>query len=83
MAKVIAASHEDSHLTARLSIAKASTLPVFQGDMSPDRKASSGQDSGVSTSPLSAPRGRGRGYSRARGGKCKASSSPGKGWAFA
>ena len=73
-----AASREDSHLTMQLLIAKAFTLPVFRGARNPDRKASSGQDSGASSSPLSAPRDRGRGYSDARGGKRKASSSPGK-----
>ena len=46
LVRVIAASHEDLHLTAQLSIAKAFTLHVFQGARNPDRKASSGQDSG-------------------------------------
>ena len=62
-AKVIVASCEDSHLTAQLSIAEAFTHPVFRGARNPDRKASSGQDSGAASSLLSAPRGRGRGHS--------------------
>ena len=78
LARVIAASREDSHLMAQLSVAKAFTLPVFRGARNPDRKASSSQDSGASSSPLSTPRGMGRGHSESRGGKRKASSSPGK-----
>ena len=78
LAKVIAASREDSHLDAQLSIAKAFTLPVFQGARNPDWKASSGQESAAAPSSTSASRGRGRGYSDSRGEKRKASSSPGK-----
>ena len=77
IARVIAASCEDSHLDAQLSIAKAFTLPVFWGARNPDWKASSGQES-AATSSTSAPRSRGRSYSDSRGGKCKASSSLGK-----
>ena len=62
LARVIAASREDSHLDAQLSIAKALTLPVFRADTkNPGRKASSGQDSSVSSASSSGFRGRGRG----------------------
>ena len=78
LTRVIAASREDSHLMAQLSIAKTFTLPVFRAARNPDRKASSGQDSGADFSPISVPRGKGRGYSDARGGKRRAPSSPSK-----
>ena len=45
LARVIAASREDSHLDAQLSIAKAFKLPVFRGAGHSDRKASSSQRS--------------------------------------
>ena len=74
LARVIATSREDSNLDAQLSIAKAFTLPVFRADAKkPGRKASSGQDSSVSSSGF---RGRGRG-SDSEGVKRKAS-SPGR-----
>ena len=77
LARVIAASHEDSHLDEQLSIAKAFSLPVFRGARNSDRKASSGQES-AATSSASTSRGRGRGYSDTLGGKRKAALSPGK-----
>ena len=38
LARVVAASREDSHLDVQLSIAKAFTLPVFQGARNSDWK---------------------------------------------
>ena len=77
LARVIAASREDSNLDAQLSIAKAFALPVFRADMKKSgRKASSGQDSSVSSASSSGFRGRGRG-SDSGGSKHKAS-SPGR-----
>ena len=74
LARVIAASREDSNLDAQLSIAKAFTLPVFRADTkNPFRKASSGQDSSVTSASSSGFRGRGRG-SDSGGSKRKASS---------
>ena len=78
LAKVIAASREDTHLNAQLSLAKVFTLPVFRCARNSDRKASSCQDSAAASSPVSMLRGRGRGSSESRGVKRKASSSPGK-----
>ena len=77
LAKIIAASREDMHLDAQLSLAKVFTLPVFRGARNSDRKASSGQSSAAASS-ASAPRGRGRGSMESRGVNRKASSSPGK-----
>ena len=49
LARVIAASREDSHLNAQLSIAKAFTLPVFCAEAKNiGRKAFSGQGSSAS-----------------------------------
>ena len=74
LARVIAASREDSHLDAQLSIAKAFTLPVFRAEeKNTGQKASSGQVSSASTLGF---RGRGRGSDSGRS-KCKAS-SPGR-----
>ena len=67
LARVIAASREDSYLNAQLSIAKAFSLPLFQGARNSDRQASSGQES-AATSSASASRDRGRGYSDIWGG---------------
>ena len=62
LARVIATSRVVSHLDAQLSIARAITLPVFRADMkNPGRKASSGQDSSVSSASSSGFRGSGRG----------------------
>ena len=62
LASVIAASREDSHLDAQLSIAKAFTLPVFRAEAkNTGRKASSGQSSSASSASTSGFRGRGRG----------------------
>ena len=73
LARVIAASREDSHLDAQLSIAKAFTLPVFRAEAkNTGRKASSGHGSSTSSS-TSGFRGRGRG-SYSGGSKHKASS---------
>ena len=73
LARVIAASREDSHLDAQLSIAKAFTLPVFCAEAkNPGRKASSSQGSSASTSGF---RGRGRGSDS--GGSKRKASSPG------
>ena len=59
LARVIAASREDSHLDAQLSIAKAFTLPVFRaGAKTPGQKASSAQDSSASFASSSGFRGR-------------------------
>ena len=76
LARVIAASREDSHLDAQLSIAKAFTLPIFRAEAkNPGQKASSAQGSSASTSGF---RGRGRGSDAGGGGgggsKRKASS---------
>ena len=77
LARVTAASREDSNLDVQLSIAKAFTLPVFRVDTKkPGRKASSGQDSSVSSASSSGFCGKGRG-SDSGGSKCKAS-SPGR-----
>ena len=77
LARVIAACREDSELDAQLSIAKAFTLPVFRADTkNPGRKASSGQDSSVSSASSSGFCGRVR-ASDSGGSKCKAS-SPGR-----
>ena len=74
LASVIAASREDSHLDAQLSIAKAFTLPVFRAAAkNTGRKASSGQGSSASSASTSGFRGRGRG-SDSGGSKRKASS---------
>ena len=55
LARVTAASREDSHLDAQLSRAKAFTLPVFRAEAkNPGRKASSAQ--GSSASSASTPR---------------------------
>ena len=77
LARVIAASREDSHLDAQLSIAKAFTLPVFRAEAkNTGRKASSGQGSSASSSAsTSGFRGRSRG-SDSGGSKRKA--SPGR-----
>ena len=76
LARVIAASREDSNLDAQLSIAKAFTLPVFRADTKKSgRKASSGQDSSVSSASSSGFRGRGRGSDS--GGSKRKASSPG------
>ena len=62
LARVIAASREDSHLDAQLSIAKAFTLPFFRAEAkNTGRKASSGQGSSASSASTSGFRGRGRG----------------------
>ena len=62
LASVIAASREDSHLVAQLSIAKAFTLPVFRaGAKNTGRKASSDKSSSASSASTSGFRGRGRG----------------------
>ena len=62
LARVIAASREDSHLDAQLSIAKAFTLPVFRAEAkNPGRKASSAQGSSASSAFTLGFRGRGRG----------------------
>ena len=79
LARVIAASREDTHLDAQLSLAKVFSLPVFRGARSSDRKASSGQNSAAASSPVSASRSRGRGSSESWNGKRKASSSTGRG----
>ena len=72
--RVIAASREDSHLDAQLSIAKAFTLPVFRAEAkNTGWKASSVQGSSVSSASTSGFRGRGRG-SDSGGSKHKASS---------
>ena len=77
LARVIAASREDPHLDAQLSIAKAFTLPVFRAEeKNTGRKATSGQGSSVSSASSSGFRGRGRG-SDSGGSKGKAS-SPGR-----
>ena len=77
LAKVIAASTEDSNLDAQLSIAKAFTLPVFRGGAKGSgRMASSGRGSSVSSVSSSGFRARGRG-SDSGGAKRKTSSSPG------
>ena len=58
LARVIAASREDSHLDAQLSIAKAFTLPVFGVEVkNTGRKASSGQGSSASSASTSGFRG--------------------------
>ena len=76
LARVIAASREDSNLDAQLSIAKAFTLPVFRADTKKSgRKASSGQDSCVSSASSSSFRGRGTGSDS--GGSKRKASSPG------
>ena len=77
LASVIAASREDSHLDAQLSIAKAFTLPVFRAEAkNTGRKASSGQSSSASSASTSGFRGRGRGSDS--GGSKRKASSPGR-----
>ena len=77
LAGVIAASREDSHLDAQLSIAKAFTLPVFRAEAkNTERKASSGQGSSASSASTSGFRGRGRGSDS--GGSKRKASSPGR-----
>ena len=77
LARVIAASREDSHLDAQLSIAKAFTLPVFRAEAkNTGRKASSGQGSSASSASVSGFRGRGRGLDS--GGSKRKASSPGR-----
>ena len=77
LAKVIAASREDSHLDAQLSIAKAFTLPVFHAEAkNTGRKASSGHGSSASSGSTSGFRGRGRGPDS--GGSESKASSPGR-----
>ena len=62
LAKVIAASREDSNLDAQLSVAKAFTLPVFRGGAKGSGwLASSGRGSSASSASSSGFRGRGRG----------------------
>ena len=85
LARVIAASREDSNLDAQLSIAKAFTLPVFRADTkNPFRKASSGQDSSVSSASSSGFRGRSKrkasspGRSRKQKSPCRGSSPASK-----
>ena len=74
LASVIAASREDSHLDAQLSIAKAFTLPVFRAEAkNTGRKASSGQGSSASTSGFW-----GRGRVSDSGGSKRKASSPGR-----
>ena len=74
LAKVIAASREDSHLDVQLSIPKAFTLPVFHAEAkNTGQKASTGQGSSASSASSSGFRGRGRG-SDSGGSKSKASS---------
>ena len=77
LARVIAASREDSHLDAQLSIAKAFTLPVFRVEVkNTGRKASSGQSSSASSASTSGFWGRGRGSDS--GGTKRKASSPGR-----
>ena len=77
LARVIAASREDSHLYAQLSIAKAFTLPVFRAEVkNTGRKASSGQGSSASSASTSGFRGRDRGSDS--GGSKRKASSPGR-----
>ena len=72
-----AASREDSHLDAQLSIAKAFTLIVFHAEVkNTGRKASSGQGSSASSASASGFRGRGRGSDS--GGSKRKASSPGR-----
>ena len=74
LARVIAASREDSHLDAQLSITKAFTLPVFRADAkNPGQKTSSAQGSSASSASTWGFRGRGRGSDSGRS-KWKASS---------
>ena len=64
LARVIAASREDSHLDAQLSIANAFTLLVFRAEVkNTGRKASSVQGSSASSASTLGFRGRGRGQS--------------------
>ena len=76
LARVIAASREDSNLDAQLSIAKAFKFPVFRGAGNSDRKASSGQRSGASSSSSSASKGKESEDSEKKGDKRKAFFSP-------
>ena len=77
LARVIAASWEDSHLDVQLSIAKAFTLPDFRAEAkNPGRKASSAQGSSASSASTSGFRGRGRGSDS--GGSKRKASSPGR-----
>ena len=77
LARVIAASREDSHLDAQLSIAKVFSLPVFCADVkNPGRKASSAQGSSASSASTLGFQGRGRGSDS--GGSKRKASSPGR-----
>ena len=77
LARVIAASREDSHLDVQLSIAKAFTLPVFRAEVkNTGRKASSSQGSSASSASTSGFRARGRGSDS--GGLKRKASSPGR-----
>ena len=68
LARVIAASSEDSHLDAQLSIAKAFTLPVFRAEAkNTGRKAFSIQGSSASSASTSG-----------SGGLKRKASSPGR-----
>ena len=77
LARVIAASREDSRLDAQLSIAKAFTLSIFHAEAkNPGRKASSSQGSSASSATASGFRGRCRGSDS--GGPKRKASSPGR-----
>ena len=77
LARVIAASREDSHLDAQLSITKAFTLLVFRAEAkNTGRKASFGQGSSAFSASTSGFRGRGRGSDS--GGSKRKASSPGR-----
>ena len=70
LARVIAASREDSHLDAQLTIAKAFTLPVFRAEAkNTGRKASSSQSSSASSASTSGFSGerQGLGFRRVKG----------------
>ena len=73
LARVIAASREDSHLDAQLSIAKAFALPVFRVEAKNTGRKASGQGSSASSSGF---RGRGRGSDS--GGSKRKASCPGR-----
>ena len=71
LARIIAASREDSHLDAQLPIAKAFTLPVFRAEAkNPGRKASAqgSSASSASTSGFSG-KGQGLGFRGVEGGR--------------
>ena len=71
LARLIAASREDSHLDAQLSIAKAFTLPAFRAEVkNPGQKASSAQGSSASTSGFRG-KGQGLGCGGGGGGGCR------------